>query len=370
MNLPIFNNKLMLAVDASKDHGKTESTKMLIDLLYITLVTKHQGWKAELYNSRTDSFAPYCLTKQRSNDLFVVFSYHNKRKIAIITGGDTWETKHHLTHVAKSWQELLVSHDVKVKPMVLHDSLEIVVGSCHQNNDVNKKLKEIANESGYEMVETSPYYQVHNETSIHSQLPRFVWKYLFANHLLEIVLSRLSCAGIISTSAIFGRTAGSFSQEMTPLVFAMMEDFKQEKDGFGFEERQKNNAERMTKGLMFHGNDDYIRVSLSSKRADTMHTTTLGLEFIHNSETGDIACMLEVVCDNSDEQLPEYQELVSLISTEGPWRAVSCKDRYLMQLFFHKTKDYLDAVVKARKFLQDNTLAFKKALKKDILFIN
>lgn len=372
INFPIFNNKLMLAVDAPKNHGKTESTQMLIDLLYIALVTKHSSWKAEIYNRRTKSFESYSLSKPRYKDIFVIFSYHNERKIAIVTAGDVWEVRHCLDHVAESWQELLISHSVSVRPMVLQYSLEVVVGGCRLNNSVNKKLIEIATDSGYEMIETSPYYQVPSVVPTHAKLPRFVWNYLFATHLLEIILGRLSCAGCIPAShAVSGsssRMTDSFSQRMTPWVLAMMDDFKQEANGFGFEERQKNNEGRKKKGLVFHGNDDYIRVSLSKERADAMRTTTLGLEFIHNSETGEIDCMLEVVCDNSSKQLPKYQQLVSAIKTTGTWKEGKNNDRYLMQLFFHKTKDSLDAVVKAREFLQDNARTFKDILK-DVLFI-
>lgn len=362
----------MLAVSAPKNHGKTESTQMLIDLLYIGLVTRLSGWKAEIYDRRTKSFLPYSLSKPRYKDIFVTFSYHDERKIAIVTAGDVWEVRHHLDHVAESWQELFASHSVSVKPMVLQDSLEVVVGGCRPNNSVNKKLIEIATDSGYEMMETSPYYQVPSVVPAHAQLPRFVWNYLFATHLQEIVLGRLSWGGCVSTphaaSGSSSRTAGSFSQEITQWAFAMMEDFKQEANGFGFEERLKNNEGRKMKGLVFHGNDEYIRVSLSKERADAMRTTTLGLEFIHDSGTGEIDCMLEVVCDNSSKRLPKYQKLVSAIKTTGTWKEGKNKDRYLMQLFFHKTKDSLDAVVKAREFLQDNARTFKDILK-DVLFI-
>lgn len=357
----------MLAVSAPKNHGKTESTQMLIDLLYIGLVTRLSGWKAEIYDRRTKSFLPYSLSKPRYKDIFVTFSYHDERKIAIVTAGDVWES-----HVAESWQELLASHSVSVKPMVLQHSLEVVVGGCRPNNSVNKKLIEIAADSGYEMMETSPYYQVPSVVPTHAKLPRFVWNYLFATHLLEIILGRLSCAGSVSTphavSGSSSRMVGSLSQRMTPWVLAMMEDFKQEANGFGFEERQKNNEGRKMKGLVFHGNDEYIRVSLSKERADAMRTTTLGLEFIHYSGTGEIDCMLEVVCDNSSKRLPKYQKLVSAIKTTGTWKEGKNNDRYLMQLFFHKTKDSLDAVVKAREFLQDNARIFKDILK-DVLFI-
>lgn len=362
----------MLAVSAPKNHGKTESTQMLIDLLYIELVTRLSGWKAEIYDRRTNSFLPYSLSKPRYKDNFVTFSYHDERKIAIVTAGDVWEVRHHLDHVAESWQELFASHSVSVKPMVLQDSLEVVVGGCRPNNSVNKKLIEIATDSGYEMMETSPYYQVPSVVPAHAQLPRFVWNYLFATHLQEIVLGRLSWGGCVSTphaaSGSSSRTAGSFSQEITQWAFAMMEDFKQEANGFGFEERLKNNEGRKMKGLVFHGNDEYIRVSLSKERADAMRATTLGLEFIHDSGTGEIDCMLEVVCDNSSKRLPKYQKLVSAIKTTGTWKEGKNKDRYLMQLFFHKTKDSLDAVVKAREFLQDNARTFKDILK-DVLFI-
>lgn len=373
IKLPIFNNKLMLAVNAPKNHGKTESTQILIDLLYIELVTKSPGWKAEIYDRRTSSFLPYSLAKPRYKDNLVIFSYHDKRKIAIVTGGDVWEVKHLLDHVAVSWQELLNSHNAYKSPMILQNSLEVVVGSCRPNNSVNKKLKEIANDSGYEMIETSPYYQVPSVAPSHAKLPRFVWNYLFAMHLLEIILGRLSHAGRISTthtaSGSSSRTAVSFSLELTSWVFAMLEDFKQEANGFGFGERQMNNKGRKMKGLIFHGNDGYIRVSLSNERANAMQTTTLGLVFMQDPGTGEIDCMLEVVCDNSSKRLPKYQQLVSRISTVGAWKSVSCKDRYLMQLSFHKAKDVLDAVVKAREFLHDNARTFKEILK-DVLFIN
>lgn len=139
-----LNNKLMIAVSAIADHGKSDSTRMLIDLLYFEFVTKHKGWKAEIYDRRTAVYNPYVPGGVYTKDRFVVFSHNDEMKISVITDGDVWNKNGKSDRVAIYWQELLKSKNVSVSPMKLQDSLEVVVGCCHPNNDVKDKLMAIA----------------------------------------------------------------------------------------------------------------------------------------------------------------------------------------------------------------------------------
>lgn len=54
-NTSLLRNKLMIAVSAPSKHGKTESTQMLIDMLYLELITKREGWIAEIFNRKDPS---------------------------------------------------------------------------------------------------------------------------------------------------------------------------------------------------------------------------------------------------------------------------------------------------------------------------
>lgn len=350
-SLSLFKNKLMIAVSAPSKHGKTESTQMLIDLLFLEFVTRRKGWKAEIFDRKSKSFSPYTLTTSRSKDIFVVFSYKNERKIAIITSGDNWAGS-----VVDCYQKLVEPKDIRNStcPKVIQASYELVVGCCHPNNNVKGKLIEIATYSGYEMMETSPYYQNSCVTSVSSKTPIFIWNYLFAKDLMEIVLERIGNVGKTTLGKV-----NSFSAQFTPLVFAMMEDFRKSQGGFGFDIRKTNRKGRKEQGLIFYENDDYIRVSLSNESSEAMRSSTLGLVFVYDNDTSQVDCFLEVVCDNDSKNLGWYKSLVASIAPLIDWKQVNCKDRYLMQLSFCKTADWLEAIVETRRFLEVHTKEFK-----------
>lgn len=350
--LSLFKNKLMIAVSAPSKHGKTESTQMLIDLLFLELVTRRKGWTAEIFDRKSKSFGPYALTASRYKDNFVIFSYENERKIAVITSGDNWAD-----HVIDSYQELVKPNDIRniASPKIIQESYEVVVGCCHPNNNVKEKLIEIASDSSYEMMETSPYYQNPHVTSVSSQTPMFIWNYLFAKDLREIVLERI---GNLGEKTSLGK-ANSFSAQFTPWVFAMMEDFRKSQGGFGFDIRKTNRKGRKDQGLIFYGNDDYIRVPLSNEGSEAMRSSTLGLVFVYEKETCQVDCFLEVVCDNGSKNLGRYKSLATSIAPLHDWKQVNSKDRYLMQLSFCKTTDWLEVVVETRKFLKSHAHSFK-----------
>lgn len=348
----LFENKLFIAVSAPAKHGKSMSTLLLIDLLYIDLVTKRKGWKAEIFDRSSKSFNPYTLGKLPYKDIFVVFSYKEERKIAIVTAGDVWST-----HVVDSYQELIRPYDIHKHPRILQDSYEVVVGCCHPNNKVKKQLVQIANDSGYEMMETSPYYQMPALTSTSPKTPIYIWNYLFAKHLEEIILNKIGNLGSMSKSS-----GGCFSKQISPLVFAMMEDFKNSKNGFGFDIRKTNRKGRKEQGLIFLGNDDYLRVSLSDEPSESMRSCTLGLVFRQKEENAMVECYLEVVCDNTSKKLSKYQDLVSAITPASQWEKISCTDRFLMQYTICNTSDYLSAVTAAREFLKDYAKTFKSKI--------
>lgn len=324
---------------------------MLIDLLFLEFVTRRKGWKAEIFDRKSKSFCPYTLTTSRSKDIFVVFSYKNERKIAIITSGDNWAGS-----VIDCYQKLVEPKDIRNNtcPKVIQASYELVVGCCHPNNNVKGKLIEIATYSGYEMMETSPYYQNSCITPVSSKTPIFIWNYLFAKDLMEIVLERIRNVGKTTLGKV-----NSFSAQFTPLVFAMMENFRKSQGGFGFDIRKNNRKERKEQGLIFYGNDDYIRVSLSNESSEAMRSSTLGLVFVYDNDTSQVNCFLEVVCDNDSKNLGRYKSLVASIASLIDWKQVNCKDRYLMQLSFCKTADWLEAIVETRRFLEVHTKEFK-----------
>ena len=346
-SLSLFKNKLMIAVSAPSKHGKTESTQMLIDLLFLELVTRRKGWTAEIFDRKSKSFRPYFLTTPRYKDNFVVFSYKNERKIAIVTGGDNWAD-----HVIDSYQQLVEPNDMRksASPKVIQKSYEVVVGCCHPNNNVKEKLIEIATDSSCEMMETSPYYQNPRVTSVSSKTPMFIWNYLFAKDLMEIVLERI---GNLGEKTSLGK-ANPFSAQFTPWVFAMMEDIRKSQGGFGFDIRKTNRKGRKDQGLIFYGNDDYIRVYLSKESSENMRASTLGIVFVYDKKTAKVDCFLEVVCDKGSKNLGRYQSLVTSIAPLDDWKQVNCKDRYLMQLSFCKTPDWLEAIVETRNFLDNH----------------
>lgn len=186
-----FNNNLMIAVSATTNHGKTESTRLLIDLLYHELVNNRSGWDAKIYERSKEDYLDYVPGGHYTKDRFVVFIHDTEVKIAVITGGDVWDKYNEPDRVAIYWQKLLETEDLNAGSMKLKDSLEVVVGCCHPNNKVKKKLVEIASDSGYEMMETSPYYQVPEVTSAQPKLSLRTWDSLFAKHLLDIILARM-----------------------------------------------------------------------------------------------------------------------------------------------------------------------------------
>lgn len=356
----MIKNKLMIAVSAPSRHGKSESTQMLIDLLYLELVSRRKGWTAEIFITRTKTFCPYTLTSPRNKDNFVVFSYKGVRMIAVITSGDTWDGS-----IIDCYQQLVEPNDIRNSacPKVIQESYEVVVGCCHLNNNVKKNLITMANDSGFEMMETSPYFQNTSVTSVPSMTPVYVWNYLFANDLLEIILARIGGLGMVGSPT----KANSFSAQFTPWVLAMMEDFRKSPDGFGFDIRKTNRKGRKDQGLIFHGNEEYIRVFLSNESSVPMRASTLGLLFIYDKDTKQVECLLEVVCDNGSKNLGRYQRLVTDIAPLASWKAVDCKDRYLMHLSFCKTADWQDAIAEARRFLGLHAKDFKHNVN-DVLY--
>ncbi len=357
--LSLLRNKLMIAVSAPSKHGKSESTQMLVDLLYLELVTRRQGWTAEMFSTRTNTFGHYDLTSHRNKDSFVVFSYEGERKIAVITAGDSW-----VEPIIECYQQLVDPNDIRNSacPKVIQESYEVVVGCCHPNNNVKANLIDMANASGFELMETSPYFQSPSVSTVSAKTPVFIWDYLFANELLEIILARIGSLGKKSTSS----KADSFSAQFTPLVFAMMEDFRKSKDGFGFDIRKTNRNGRKEQGLIFHGNDDYVKVFLSDDSSKAMRSSTLGLVFVHDKETSQINCFLEVVCDNGSKNLGQYKNLVTAIVPPTKWEKAHCKDRYLMRFTICETTDWLEAVVEARKFLEVHAKDFRSNVRKGL----
>lgn len=342
-NTSLLRNKLMIAVSAPSKHGKTESTQMLIDMLYLELITKREGWIAEIFNRKDKTFSSYTLTVPRHKDNFVVFSCNKEKKIAIITSGDNWSAP-----IIDCYQELVAPNDIRnvAASKTIQESYDIVVGCCHPNNNVKKSLEEIAKDSSYELIETSPFFQNPNITTASVKVPVYIWNYLFAKHLMDIILTHM---GIHVKNTI--NIANSFSAQFTPYIFAMMENFRKSKGSFGYDIRKTNRNGRKEQGLIFYGNDDYIRVALSKEASEAMRSSTLGLVFVYDKETSQINCLLEVVCDNESKNLARYMSLVTSIAPLHDWKQIDRKDRYLMQLPFCKTADWLKTIVTARDFL-------------------
>ncbi len=350
----------MIAVSAPRNHGKTESTQMLVDLLYLELVTCRNGWTAEIFNRKSKSFSPYSLTMPRYADYLVVFSYNGERKIAVITAGDVM-----VDWLTESYQKLIEPNDISdsASHKILQASYEVVVGCCHPNNNVKDTIVTIAKDSGYDLMETNPYYQL-GVTVVPPSIPVYVWNYLFAKDLKKLVLAKIGNLGEKMSSS---DKADSFAAQFTLLVFAMMKDFRKSQDGFGFDIRKTNKNGRKEQGLIFYGNDDYVRVALSSEKSVNMQASTLGLVFRRKGETAHIECYLEVVCDNDSKNLGRYQNLVASIEPIQKWEQMNCKDRYLIKFHICEATDWLEAVVEARIFMEEHAKDFKDNVR-EVLF--
>ena len=58
-------------------------------------------------------------------------------------------------------------------------------------------------------------------------------------------------------------------------IFSVLEDYRRQHDVFRFAVRKKNKEEKLTYGLIFKGNNDYVEVGLSCKNDAKNKTRTI-----------------------------------------------------------------------------------------------
>ena len=146
--------KLLIAISALGNHGKTQSATRLIELL----ISHREGW---LYDSRS-----IILKKEQ----LAILQRNGKPEIAVITIGDGVDRRF------VNWYNIVASIP----------TIKIIVGCCRTKNGTFAYLKSFARLHQYPMIVTHPYFQEMPFLPKGSPMANY-WNTIFANHLLDMI---------------------------------------------------------------------------------------------------------------------------------------------------------------------------------------
>lgn len=176
-------DKLLIAISATANHGKTTTGKQLIrnmasDQAFNGRYSNYRVWKLGKRKTAIPD-----LLKDGTGD-WVAFYYDTEDCanpiVAVVTGGDGWSSE----------LEAVYKH------VFSSDSIKIVVGACRPNNNVHTHLLDYAKEKHFLMVETSPIYVSHNNRRNDAEAGTLYqeWTAKCADELKEIIKDRLGLA--------------------------------------------------------------------------------------------------------------------------------------------------------------------------------
>lgn len=146
--------KLLIAISALGNHGKTLSATRLIELL----ISHREGW---LYDSRSIN-----LKKEQ----LAILQRNGTAEIAVITIGDGVGRRF------EDWYNIVASIP----------TIKIIVGCCRTKHGTFAYLKKFAMTHQYTMVVTHPYFQEMPVLTKGSPIANY-WNTIFANHLLDMI---------------------------------------------------------------------------------------------------------------------------------------------------------------------------------------
>lgn len=146
--------KLLIAISALGNHGKTLSATRLIELL----ISHCEGW---LYDSRS-----IILKKEQ----LAILQRNGKPEIAGITIGDGVDRRF------VNWYNIVASIP----------TIKIIVGCCRTKHGTFAYLKKFARLHQYPMIVTHPYFQEMPILPKGSPMANY-WNTIFANHLLDMI---------------------------------------------------------------------------------------------------------------------------------------------------------------------------------------
>ncbi len=148
------SEKLMIAISALGNHGKTQSATRLIELL----ISHREGW---LYDSRSII---------RKKEQLAILQRNGVAEIAVITIGDGVDNRF------DNWYKIVASIP----------TIKIIVGCCRTKHGTFDYLKNFAKAHQYTMIVTHPYFQ--EEPALPKGSPNAdYWNAIFANHLLDLI---------------------------------------------------------------------------------------------------------------------------------------------------------------------------------------
>ena len=147
--------KLLIAISALGNHGKTLSATRLIELL----ISHRKGW---LYDSRS-----IILKKEQLS----ILQHNGTAEIAVITIGDGVDSRF------ANWYNIVAS---------IIPTIKIIVGCCRTKHGTFAYLKNFARAHQYTMVVTHPYFQEMPVLPKRTPIANY-WNAIFANHLLDMI---------------------------------------------------------------------------------------------------------------------------------------------------------------------------------------